>query len=619
MNSFENNSEISPSAMQTLLFFEIRRKGFEDTFNELKLSLCELSLTDPKSYGFLARLVNRLLSDKEGIVVVAETHHVDSTFRDAYYSQYSRRFFDTYRFSIRLSFFDYYLSQGDGKECTAFDELYTPVSWAATDVGDLQNHYLGSCVINPLVDRFIGRTLLRPDRMVSWQPFSQNEAALPNRDAYMRLSSHKLGIAGKLLSVEAFPFHQQDGEVMSCAEVSLLNLMKYYSNCYNMYADIEPFDILNAERRNAYTRVIPTNGLDYNTVSSILYDFGLHPCLYDVDSMKGMGETEELAQRHIKNIMHTYAESGIPTALNVAAPQDAYGGHSLLCIGHGKPDASLEDAALNQALFVDEYTVWTDEDAGDRIIERLPRMFALVDSADLYRDYVVVDDNQLPYSVRPYRSMSEHPTLRNARLIAPLHRGMTKDADKARSQFENIICDPSAGLVSWAGTYLNQVFQHYFESRDLLASDGSFEVVTRMFLASSRTYKSDRVAHIHDAAQASVYACLPMPHFVWVCELYLRDEFFGSAHRHFERPEGVSESEWEKPHAFAEIAMDATVSEPAGELGGAILYNFPSMVAVRMPEDVNNPLDVKLITEDIDWTYRGIPAFSSNLTAVHGC
>lgn len=585
---------------------------FEESFRALQQAICQLSLTDSNSFGFLCKLVRRLLSDEDGIVVVMESWHVDSTFRDAYYSQYSRRHFDTPRFSIRLSFFDYYLSKKEGDDDRPFEEVYTSISWVTAGVQDLQKNYLGSCVINPFVDRFIGRTFLRPDRTMVWPQFGQDGAPEAVREASIRLSKHQVTIAGKRLVVEAFPFHQQDGELMSCAEVTLLNLMKYYANRYNAYADVEPLDILGAERRNAHTRVIPTNGLDYNHVSSILYDYGLHPCLYDIGALRKADRSEGDAQRHLKRLMCTYIESGIPVAVNAAPPKDSYSGHSLICIGRGTPDSSLEDLALEEAVYVNEITTETNEATGNRTIQRVPCSCAIVDSADLYQDYVVIDDNQIPYSVRPFPSLSVYPTMRIARFIAPLHRGMTMEADNAWHQFETLLCDPSVGLIQWAGAYLASVVVND-KDRSLLTSDGSIEVVSRVFLASSKTFKAERVHRIHDAVQASVYACLPMPHFVWVCELYLRDEFFGRSQAK------ADDSSVEGSYAFAEIVMDATISQPTGELAGVILYNFPSIIATRRPDEMNEPLCIEYVDSSVNWNYRGIPAFEGNLSTIHGC
>lgn len=90
--------------------------------------------------------------------------------------------------------------------------------------------FMGSCVINPLVSGAIGRTLIAPRWLLG-------QGCLP---AYIRLSEFKIHVLGKEFSVRAFPFRMQDQETMRCTEVTLLNLLEFYSNSYNDYRSVVP-------------------------------------------------------------------------------------------------------------------------------------------------------------------------------------------------------------------------------------------------------------------------------------------------------------------------------------------------------------------------------------------
>ena len=100
-----------------------------------------------------------------------------------------------------------------------------------------ETSFIGSVVINPSVSGAIGKSLINP--IYCMDRFGGSEV-------FLRLSNYRVNILGVPFNVRAFPFRMQDKELMSCAEVTLLNIMDYFANNYHSYERKLPSDIINA-------------------------------------------------------------------------------------------------------------------------------------------------------------------------------------------------------------------------------------------------------------------------------------------------------------------------------------------------------------------------------------
>ena len=163
------------------------------------------------------------------ITIVQEVYHIDRSFRDTYYMYFSNQHFQVERYSRRLSFF--FGSYGRKKFLGNSSKIQT----------ELENNFIGCCVINPLVAGGLGRTLINP------------KYVLPKKElpVYMRLSDFCVHIYGRTLKVRAFPYRMQDQETMRCAEVTLMNILEYYSNGYNDYKSALPSEIIEGCHRHS--------------------------------------------------------------------------------------------------------------------------------------------------------------------------------------------------------------------------------------------------------------------------------------------------------------------------------------------------------------------------------
>lgn len=445
------------------------------------------------------------------ITIVQEVYHIDRSFRDTYYMYFSNQHFQVERYSRRLSFF--FGSYGRKKFLGNSSKIQT----------ELENNFIGCCVINPLVAGGLGRTLINP------------KYVLPKKElpVYMRLSDFCVHIYGRTLKVRAFPYRMQDQETMRCAEVTLMNILEYYSNGYNDYKSALPSEIIEKERECAYERVLPSRGITYTVLTKVLSEFGFSPRLYHISAIDDFEYSSIRRENELRRWLHYYIESGIPVAIGLGSVEGNESGHSMVCIGHGK----AKDTLKNQA-YRNRWISWENRNQAHPIIN----------SADFYEDYVVVDDNQPVYQVRSFDNLSLYPNMRVENLAVPLYKRMFLDAPDATSTIRSLLNDERLGLNVWAKDCL-----HEGES-----------VVVRMFMASSRSYKAFRAKTLSGVLVKELYTLIPMPRFIWVCELYRIGDY-------------------DNLMAFGEIVIDAT-SAPNHSHQSLILMHYPKLIAYREPD-----------------------------------
>lgn len=88
-----------------------------------------------------------------------------------------------------------------------------------------------------------------------------------------------------------------------------------------------------------------------------------------------------------------------------------------------------------------------------------------------------------------------------------------------------------------------------------------------------------------------VYAHLPLPHFVWVCELY-------------------TQCSYDEQKAVGEIVLDGTAS-PNAEQGSIVLMQYPYRLGFRYPDEPSAMLFERLNGVIQDW--KPFKAFDRNV------
>lgn len=529
------------------VFIVITEENFSNTIPEFCECIYRYSMSDTgaidtdiaKNYiGELEKLLTQL---PRPYTIIQEMHHIDRSFRDTYYAYFSNQHFDVKRYSRRLSFI---------RGIIEADVFYSSNIEMQKEIA---LNFMGACVINPLSTGVIGRTLIDPQFLISES----------DRPAYVRVSNFKLHIYGKKLLVKAFPYRMQDEETMRCAEVTLLNLLEYYSNSYMDYRNVVPSEILYMEQKHSHERVLPSRGTSYPVLTKILSEFGFSPRLYSLSAIEKYNLSQVTQEDELKRLLHYYIESGIPVALNLLPIGNNGAGHSMVCIGHGKANPDLIKKAKKH-----KWISW----------EHRNHCHPIIDSADFYDRYVIVDDNQPVYQVRPFNQLSLYPDMKVENIAVPLYKRMFLDASDASAIARTVLHHKQLGIDIWSDGFL----------------EPQEDVIIRLFMASSNSLKEYRSQTLMDMFAREAYAMVPMPRFVWVCEIY-------------------RESDYNALNAFAEIVIDATSVPGRGHnTRSLILMHYPHVLGIRFPEQVEAEFNEMLELEE-DGLF---PGFRKNLRKI---
>ena len=446
------------------------------------------------------------------LTFVVENYYVDRIYRDSYYSYFSNKHFETPRYCKRLFAFN---------GCLLKEKNVGQIHDLAPEV--LQERFIGCMVIRPLEYRKIGRSLLNPFYIIDNNKVS---------DVYLRTAKYTVTMLGIRLAVKAFPYSMQDTETTSCAEITILNMMDYYSRLYVDYRFLLPSDIMSIAIQNDYQRKLPTKGLNYHMISRVFMEDGFSPVLYSASIV----ETPE----KFKRILHTYIESGIPTAVSLAKTEIKK--HSIVCIGHGSVN--------HEKIGLRRYSIANKEG----------RLW-LINTADFFDDYIVMDDNKSPYSV--YRwdfkdNVAKFAKMRPEFLMVPLYKRMFLEASDAYDICTSILADNRIGYMAVMKRL--KVQRRFVDEEYLNVGKKSNPIIIRLFMASARGFKKQRVEDLRDINRSlmKAYINTPLPRFVWVCELYLESGY----------PE----------NCCGEVVIDATSSSIDGK-NSALIIHYPFMIA----------------------------------------
>ncbi len=461
-----------------------------------------------KSFDMLYEILSVFLKNHQPITAIVEKFYVDRFYRDSYYLYYASKLRTYSRFCKRV-----FLFYGEVDIHTSTDRT-------------LEKNFMGSLVIRPLYNKEIGRSLLNP-------------YFFANRKSYLRFATYKVVVLTRELRIHAFPFSMQDSETTTCAEITILNLIDYFSTKYQDYKIAFPSDIYEIVDRLGYERGIPTKGLDYPEISRVFSEIGFFPRLYSIYSFQDV--------LHFKRVMHYYIESGIPAAvgLQLSEPhEDLF--HSITCIGHGAID---KRCLLSRTLIS-----YNGKD------ENIPIWY--LNSADFYVDYVVMDDGKQPYAnyswkletgkkyntnivdKKTYSFDGTHPQY----LMVPLSKRMFLEAEDACDLFLDNLSRTDFGIQAKTGLNIG-------------SKDNPF--VMRMFLASSRHFRQFRVKDLKKKGSpfSLSYASTLFPKFVWVCEIYTIDSYLSK-----------------EPEVLAELVIDATAAKD--DYSNVIIYNYGKVIKV---------------------------------------
>lgn len=310
---------------------------------------------------------------------------------------------------------------------------------------------------------YIGYSVIRPTRPNCMGRTLLDPTRIHGIAGSLCRCREEVSIQGTVLTVEGFPFISQDCDATVCAESATWMALRYFSNRYHAYREVHPFQITSATQNYAFgERVYPSRGLRLWQMAEAIRREGFAPLTYSRNGFPAGFDA----------LLYTYVESGF----SVFAALD---GHVVVAIGHHSDYA-----------------------------KGLPPDERWVESSHFNDAFVVNDDNFFPYQ-RIERAPVAGSALISPHCIADLQAFAVPLPEKVFLTAESF-----SSLVR--ALVLSSPFGVADHSPGLC--DGP--LIVRQFLTSCRAFKN----HIPKRGMghpvvAEIFHNLPLPHFVWVCEL----------------------------------------------------------------------------------------------------
>lgn len=385
----------------------------------------------------------------------------------------------------------------------------------------LQEKIIGTVVIKPTIWGNFGRTLLNPSK-------------LNIKASYIRTTKFNVIIMGKNFKIDAYPFSSQDTETMTCAETSIWTILEYYGHRYPEHKVVMPSEIMCEVDLSSDERTLPSRGLTFLQKSNLLKKFGFSPRVY----------SGEIYTTKFKNLFHYYVESGIP--LTISLP-----GHSVVCVGHAESNYDLS-----------------------KVNSELIGGYKCIDSSEFFNEYVIIDDNQIPYEIEEYDHFSIHKDKEMKLFTVPLYKRIFLEANDA------------IGIVDSVLNQCTELIEDYFKVKNITYDENRNPLIKRLFLTTSRKYKQFRINNTQNGNVAYFYNTLPYPKFIWVLEISLYDQYL-------------------KKEVFGEVILDATAARYTG-FNSIILIRIGHYVGYRLPNEPFEELSKRLFTINPDFgdTYK---------------
>jgi hypothetical protein len=403
---------------------------------------------------------------------------------------------------------------------------------ALNDPASMQEPYLGYAVIRPTRPNALGRTLLDP-------------AKLRPAEGTMCLCSEQVSIQGAEVVVHGFPFISQDADVTVCAQSALWMLFRYYSNFLRTSKEVYPHQICNLVSDYSIGRLLPSSGLTLWQMGEACRKMG-HPALL-YNRKKFLDECPDIPFEHL---MYTYIESGLPIIVGVP-------GHAMISFGH-KSDYT-KTAPIIAA--VD------------------PARPANFGYSSHYNDALVInDDNNEPYQLLSDGTTSNYSLANIDSFMVALPEKVFLSAECFQSAVKTILNTSQFGYRSHSATLRNET------------------LMLRLFLTTGKSFKRSLLDRTLGTSLVNeVYRNLPLPHFVWVCEISTPENYVN--HK-----------------VLGEILWDATRN--VYESDGWLALHYPEQIIFDQGSCFNGEQELLVFDLTPDQNNIAYPLYRHNLTDI---
>ncbi len=319
--------------------------------------------------------------------------------------------------------------------------------------------------LNQYQDDYIGFTVLKPNRVSSIGRTIFDPRKLPFVEGHICLARYPVHILGAELIATGFPYMGQDTDVTVCAHAACWMIFRYFSQRYNRYSEKWPYEVTQLTGDVSTGRLVPSKGLTAHQITEMFSNFGFSPEIYI------RGQHQDLFDQ----LLYSYVESGLPVVVGLP-------GHAITIIGH-------------QSDFTKPAPV-------------LPAT-----SYEYLTGLIANDDNYMPYHAvrrddpKPTGYFSNHKVENIELFIVPLYEKIHLSAEHVFELSDAILANGEYGINA-----LSQIMHHD-------------EIVVRVFLTSSKSYKKMCRQKPLPYTISDVYCALRMPKFIWICEISTAELF----------------------------------------------------------------------------------------------
>lgn len=186
--------------------------------------------------------------------VIIEDDYDDPDYRSEYEGHYRALFKKYLGVTERLHFFSCKVKQPD-----------------LIDLTQLQDYYLGFCVLRPIGRQRVVNAVVN---------YTEDKRSTSKRRFLLCREQFEINIGSSKLTIQGFPFKQQDSEFGCCAHAVLGMLSKYMAKRFKIqdagFSDIVASTSTAPDER----RPIPTTGLTPLQMSYAIKRLGLSPLIY---------------------------------------------------------------------------------------------------------------------------------------------------------------------------------------------------------------------------------------------------------------------------------------------------------------------------------------------------
>jgi len=301
------------------------------------------------------------------------------------------------------------------------------------------------------------------------------------------------------LTVNAYPFLQQDGRAVICAHVALSTIAQYFAEDFDLKKTTAPYIAEKAFKFTGESRRFPSRGLTVEEIGFTLKELGFEPLIYDYK----LASPQLKARHHPEQIIYHYLESKIPVIAVIKTvkktPLEEPISHAIVVNGHTfSPDAWMSLAAI---------AYYNDEKTG----------MLYHCNTNWIEDFLVQDDNFGPYMLA---STSFLQYVACQAIIVPLPHNIFLTAEEVEQFVAHLLLNKAFLGNILAKKYRDQIHKdNEYWLNQFLYHVQKEELVLRTYLIGSKEWKNNQMEKAKNAGYEKKLYEIELPEKIWVVEI----------------------------------------------------------------------------------------------------